>query len=251
MIFGAILAGGIGSRLNISSVPKQFLMLGNKPIIIHTIEKFLMCEKLDYVYVGINKNWVYYMNDLINEYEQSIDDPEVTINEYNIDTSRVKVTEGGSDRNLTLLNVINAIEKEYGESSENIIVTHDAVRPFVTLRMIEENIDAAIKYGACDTAVASIDTIVMSQDASFISEIPNRKEMYQGQTPQSFNMSMIKRLYMDLSEEEKAILTDACKICTVRNVPVKIVDGDTSNIKITTVGDYKIAQAMLGGITVD
>ena len=237
MIFGAILAGGIGSRLNISSVPKQFLMLGNKPIIIHTIEKFLMCEKLDYVYVGINKNWVYYMNDLINE--------------YNIDTSRVKVTEGGSDRNLTLLNVINAIEKEYGESSENIIVTHDAVRPFVTLRMIEENIDAAIKYGACDTAVASIDTIVMSQDASFISEIPNRKEMYQGQTPQSFNMSMIKRLYMDLSEEEKAILTDACKICTVRNVPVKIVDGDTSNIKITTVGDYKIAQAMLGGITVD
>ena len=75
--------------------------------------------------------------------------------------------------------------------------------------------------------------------------------MYQGQTPQSFNMSMIKKLYIDLSEEEKAVLTDACKICTVRNVGVKIVDGDMSNIKVTTVSDYKMAQAMLGGVSVD
>ena len=237
MIFGAILAGGIGSRLNISDIPKQFLMLGNKPIIIHTIQKFLLCKKLDYVYVGINKDWLYYMNDLLRE--------------YNIESDRVRVTEGGSDRNLTLLNVINTIESEHGENNQNIIVTHDAVRPFVTLRMINENIDAAIKYGACDTAVSSIDTIVMSGDSEFISKIPNRKVMYQGQTPQSFNMSMIKRLYMDLTQEEKDILTDACKICIVRDVPVKIVDGDISNIKITTIGDYKIAQAMLGGISVD
>ncbi len=237
MIFGAILAGGVGSRLNISNIPKQFFILGDKPIIIHTIEKFLVCERIDCIYVGIHKDWVCYMNDLLKQ--------------YNIDTNKVKLTEGGSDRNLTLLNVINSIESDYGESDEHIIVTHDAVRPFVTLRMIEENIDAAIKYGACDTAVAAIDTIVMSKDSEFISEIPNRKLMYQGQTPQSFNMSMIKKLYIDLSEEEKAVLTDACKICTVRNVGVKIVDGDMSNIKVTTVSDYKMAQAMLGGVSVD
>ena len=237
MIFGAILAGGVGSRLNISNIPKQFFILGDKPIIIHTIEKFLVCERIDCIYVGIHKDWVCYMNDLLKQ--------------YNIDTNKVKLTEGGSDRNLTLLNVINSIESDYGESDEHIIVTHDAVRPFVTLRMIEENIDAAIKYGACDTAVAAIDTIVMSKDSEFISEIPNRKLMYQGQTPQSFNMSMIKKLYMDLSEEEKAVLTNACKICTVRNVGVKIVDGDMSNIKVTTVSDYKMAQAMLGGVSVD
>ena len=183
MIFGAILAGGVGSRLNISNIPKQFFILGDKPIIIHTIEKFLVCERIDCIYVGIHKDWVCYMNDLLKQ--------------YNIDTNKVKLTEGGSDRNLTLLNVINSIESDYGESDEHIIVTHDAVRPFVTLRMIEENIDAAIKYGACDTAVAAIDTIVMSKDSEFISEIPNRKLMYQGQTPQSFNMSMIKKLYMD------------------------------------------------------
>ena len=237
MIFGAILAGGIGSRMNISDMPKQFLMLGDKPIIIHTIEKFTMCKRLDYIYIGIHKDWEYYMNDLLNK--------------YNIDTEKVKVTEGGSDRNITLQNVIEKREKVHGKSDEHIIVTHDAVRPFVTIRMIEDSIDAAIKYGACDTVISSIDTIAMSEDGEFINNIPNRKFMYQGQTPQSFNMTMIKNLYNELSQEEKSILTDACKICIVRNTPVKIVKGDISNIKITTVSDYKIAQAMLGGMKID
>ena len=72
--------------------------------------------------------------------------------------------------------------------------------------------------------------------------------MYQGQTPQSFQISLIKRLYLSLTEEEKEILTDACKICVVRDQPVHLVEGEISNIKITTISDYKIAQAMLGGI---
>ena len=75
--------------------------------------------------------------------------------------------------------------------------------------------------------------------------------MYQGQTPQSFKISLLKNLYNTLSEEEKAVFTDACSICVVKNVPVKIVKGDVSNLKITTVSDYKIAQAMLGGVKVD
>ena len=75
--------------------------------------------------------------------------------------------------------------------------------------------------------------------------------MYQGQTPQSFQINLLKRLYADLSEEEKNILTDACKICVVRNVPVHLVAGEVSNLKITTVSDYNIAQAMVGGELID
>ncbi len=71
--------------------------------------------------------------------------------------------------------------------------------------------------------------------------------MYQGQTPQSFNMSALKALYEDLSTEEKDLLTDACKVFVFRNRPVKFVAGDTFNIKITTVSDYKIAEAIVGG----
>ena len=237
MIFAAIVAGGVGSRMNISDMPKQFLPLGNRPIIIHTLEKFLMCSRFDKIYIGVHPDWVSHMEDLISK--------------YNIDSENIELVNGGTDRNSTIQNIINAIEAKYGEDDSNIIVTHDSVRPFVTLKMIEENIDTAIKYGACDTAVAAVDTIVVSEDGEEISSIPQRKLMYQGQTPQSFKISLLKNLYNDLSNEEKGLLTDACKICVVRNVPVKIVKGDVSNLKITTVSDYKIAQAMLGGVKVD
>lgn len=236
MIFGAVLAGGVGSRMNISDMPKQFLPLGKKPIILHTLEKFLMCNRFDRIYVGVHPNWQLHMQDLLDKH---------------LHGAPVTIVPGGGDRNSTILNIIGAIEKDHGESDEHIIVTHDSVRPFVTLRIINENIDAAIQYGACDTVVPAIDTIVVSEDGEEISNIPNRNLMYQGQTPQSFKMSMLKNLYHDLSEDEKGALTDACKICVVRNTPVKLVAGEISNIKITTVSDYKIAQAMVGGIDVD
>ena len=96
---------------------------------------------------------------------------------------------------LSLIHIFGAIETDFGADDGHIIVTHDSVRPFVTLRIIEENIDAALKCGACDTVVPAVDTIVESQDGEMITSIPRRDHMYQGQTPQSFNMSLLKRLY--------------------------------------------------------
>ncbi len=237
MIFGAILAGGIGSRMKIADMPKQFLPLGEKPIIIHTLEKFLICSRFDKIYIGVHPNWFSYMNDLIEKY---IDDKD-----------RVCTVVGGKDRNSTIFNIVDGIEKDYGVSDENIIVTHDAVRPFVTLRILNDNIDAALKYGACDTVVNATDTIVESVDGKSISNIPLRKYMYQGQTPQSFNISKLKAMYDDLSNEEKEDLTDACNIFVKRDHYVHLVEGEVSNMKITTVNDYEVVQAMLGGLDND
>ncbi len=234
MIFGAILAGGVGSRMHIADMPKQFLALGDKPIIVHTVEKFLICRRFEKVYVGVHPDWLGYMNDLIEKHLPS-------------EADRIEVVAGGGDRNGTIFNIIGEIESAYGESDEHIIVTHDSVRPFVSLRMIEENIDAAMACGAVDTVVPAVDTIVVSEDGKTISGIPNRAQMYQGQTPQSFRITLLKELYGSLSEDEKKILTDACKICVVRNYPVQLVLGAPTNLKITTPGDYKIAQAMVGG----
>lgn len=238
MIFGAILAGGIGSRMHTADMPKQFLPLGEKPILIHTLEKFLICSELQKVYIGVHCDWINYTEDLIGKYLSSV-------------AERVVVVCGGADRNETIQNIIIAIEKEHGVSEEHFIVTHDAVRPFVTTRMIEDNIAAVKEYGAVDTVISSVDTIVVSENGETISDIPNRAKMYQGQTPQSFRISLLKDLYRSLSEEEKGSLTDACKICVVRNYPVFLVEGDYTNLKITTPGDYKIAQAMVGGKILD
>lgn len=239
MIFGAILAGGVGSRMHMADMPKQFLPLGDKPIIVHTLEKFLTCSRFEAIYIGVHADWINYMTDLIEKHL-----PKEVQN-------KVIPVAGGSDRNGTILNVIAAIESTYGESDDHIIVTHDSVRPFVTLRMIEENIDYAEQYGAVDTVTPAVDTLVVSADGKFISSIPNRAEMYQGQTPQTFRINLLKTLYHSLTDEEKGLLTDACKICVVRNHPVYLVEGAYTNLKITTPGDYKIAQAMVGGNILD
>lgn len=235
MIFGAILAGGTGSRMGLTNMPKQFLELGDKPIIIHTLQKFLLNLKFGVIYLGIHENWTGYMEDLIENY---------IVDEEN--KNRIKIISGGTDRNSTIMNIVEDIEKNYILTNEDIIVTHDAVRPFITSRILEENIEMSLKYGACDTVIPAIDTIVVSENNKIIKEIPNRQYMYQGQTPQSFKILELKKLYNELSKEEKEILTDACKIFVIKGKEVHLVRGEISNLKITTQEDYKIAQAMIG-----
>ena len=143
------------------------------------------------------------------------------------------------------MNAIKFIEAE-GKLDENtVIVTHDSVRPFVTHRIIEENIKICESFDACDTVIPATDTIVEAQNGSTISNIPDRSRMYQGQTPQSFKAMKLKALYESLTEEEKEILTDACKIFVLKGEEVALVDGETFNIKITYPYDLRIAKSLL------
>lgn len=233
MNFAIVLAGGIGSRMGNSDTPKQYLMLGKQPIIIHTIEKFFVNSEFEHIIVLTPESWVAHTANMIKK----------TMGE----TDRVTVIAGGSTRNETLNNAIKFIEEKYGLDDDTIIVTHDAVRPFVTHRIIEENIAAAKKYGACDTVVPATDTIVESLDGEVISQIPNRATLFQGQTPQSFKAKKLKELYDSLTEEEKSILTDACKIFAMKGEPVHLVEGEVSNMKITYPFDLKVAATMLEG----
>lgn len=231
MIFGAILAGGVGSRMNIESMPKQYLPLGSKPVFLHTLEKFLMCDEFDAVYIGTHADWVDFTRDSVTSCAFA--------------KTPVKVVTGGQDRNGTIMNIIDAIEEDFGASDDHIIVTHDSVRPFVKLVTIKANIAAAREFGACDTVIPATDTIVVSEGGETIDSIPLRSAMYQGQTPQSFRISVLKKLYAGLDEGERATLTDACKILVLKGQSVHLVEGDVTNIKLTTLMDYKTAQAMV------
>ena len=230
MIYAQILAGGKGTRMGNTDMPKQFLMLGTKPIIIHTIEQFLINSKFSKILVACPKDWVSYMNDLLDKY---------------LPNSKVIVIEGGTTRNETIMNGCKYIEDKYGLNDDDIIVTHDAVRPFITPRIIDDNIDGMNDYDAVDTVIPATDTIVESKNGDVISDIPNRAYLYQGQTPQSFNIKKLINIYKSLTEDEKSILTDACKIFSIKKKKVKIVRGETYNIKITDIHDLKIANAIL------
>lgn len=230
MVFGAILAGGTGSRMGNYTLPKQFLPLGNKPIVVHVVEKFLIHPEIDCVVVGVNPEWHQYMEDLIEKYFPNRQD--------------LVLVDGGTDRNSTIYNIIQAIRK-ISQNDEDVVVTHDAVRPFVTVKMISENIALATKYGVCDTVIPATDTIVYSDNHEYITDIPVRKNTYQGQTPQSFQIKLFEDVYQQMTEEELAVVTDACKMFMLKGYKVYLAQGSISNIKITYAEDYKTAQIML------
>ncbi|MBP1890157.1 2-C-methyl-D-erythritol 4-phosphate cytidylyltransferase [Clostridium moniliforme] len=233
MIYAEILAGGKGTRMGNTEMPKQFLKIGDKPIIIHTVETFLLNVRFNKIIITTPKQWIQHTNDLMNKYI-----PESL-------RGKIAVCAGGSDRNESIMSGIRYIEEEFGINEEDIIVTHDAVRPFLTHRIINDNIDAALEIGACDTVVPAFDTIVESVNGKVISDIPRRDFMYQGQTPQSFNIKQLIKLYNSLSDDEKKILTDAAKIFVVKGKEVKLVQGEVFNMKITTPYDLKLANALV------
>ena len=211
MIYAGILAGGTGTRMGISNMPKQFLELGKKPILIHTIEKFLLEPEIEKIVVGVHEDWVSHAEDLVEQYVSAFAD-------------KIIITPGGVDRNTTIENIINRINEYKPLTDEDIIVTHDSVRPFITLRIIKDNIRLAKESDAVDTVVEAVDTIVESTNGECLDFL---------------------NLYNSLDKEEKQILTDACKIFVIKGKKVALAKGEYSNIKITTVTDLKIAKSML------
>lgn len=233
MIYGEILAGGKGTRMGNTPLPKQFLPIANRPIVLQTIDQFLLHEEFRMIFVVVPEDWMIYAKDLISKYSE----------EYK---KKIQIVKGGGDRNSTVMNGIAAIREKFGIEDDDIVVTHDAVRPFVSYRIIEENIKAAQRVGAADTAIPAIDTIVkVDTEKLMIDEIPERKIMYQGQTPQSFNINELQNAYDSMTDQEKNILTDAAKILRLQNKEVFIVEGEQQNFKITTSFDYQLAKSLV------
>ena len=292
MIYAAILAGGTGSRMGNTERPKQFLEIGGRPIIVHTVEAFLGCPEIDRILVVTPAEWVDYTIDVMQEYfghgargaklshypgdradhesNQIIDmnqdqgciykaeiihERETGVVKCDVsETSEkcilagscvINVLAGGATRNETLMNAIRRIDEEGALDDDTIIVTQDAVRPFVTEKMILDNIEAAKRTGACETAFPATDTIVESDDGRLVAGVPDRARLWMTQTPQSFRAKKLRELYESLSGDEKAVLTDAAKIFVIRGEPVEIVMGSRSNIKITYPEDLEMTEAIL------
>ena len=153
MIYAGIVAGGSGTRMKNAPLPKQFLEIGGVPVIIRTVKAFLSVAEIGKVIIGIKPDYYDYMSKLLDK--------------HSVDRGRVIIVNGGKDRNSTVMNIAREIEQTFGIFEGDIILTHDAVRPFVSERTIRENISAAREYGACGTYIPSADTIIASQAGAF------------------------------------------------------------------------------------
>jgi 2-C-methyl-D-erythritol 4-phosphate cytidylyltransferase len=222
-ISAIILMGGKGERFG-SIVPKQFHNLAGKPVFIHTLEKFICSGSFTEVVLVCPKEWIAEV--------KKIKDLETS--------TSINVVAGGATRRQSSFQGLLSVRKDTTH-----VVIHDAVRPFVTQKIIQDNIENAIKYGCVDTCIPSSDTIVHSQDLAYIDHIPARKNFLRGQTPQSFLLSKILHAHKQAELDSENEVTDDCSLITRLGEKVYVANGDEHNIKITTELDLYLAEQIL------
>lgn len=216
MEVGIILMGGTGQRLG-GDVPKQFRLLGNAPIYRHTVQRFLESNLFSCIVLVCHPAWMQKVREETAEQD-------------------VVVIAGGATRQESSRLGLRACP-----AGTTTVVIHDAVRPFVSPRILQDNIEMAKKHGAADTCIPSADTIVRSEDGEFLSEIPLRRHLWRGQTPQSFAYDLICRAHRTT---QKLNSSDDCSLVLEMKSPVALVLGDEANIKITTETDLQVAEAI-------
>lgn len=228
MVFAGICGGGQGTRFKSetnSGTPKQFLLLGGKPVISYCVETFLSCKEIEKVFVAVSEEYISYTEKLLS-------DP------------RVKVIKGGDSRGETVARLVKECENYSGASENDILVTHDAARPFVTPAAVGRSVEAARIYGASGTTLPASDTVLECREG-FVTGAPPRSEMYLAQTPQCFKIGLFNEIWGKLSREEKAAATDVCGMFYRAGAAVKIVEGDKECFKITYGEDMERAEQWL------
>lgn len=231
MNYGLILAGGTGQRMRTSGMPKQFLQVYGKPIIIYTLEKFDACEEVDKIVIACNSNYLDYMNQLLTNY---------------FFKKEIAVIVGGQDRQGSVKNGIDYIYAS-GGTGEDIIIIHDGVRPLIDQTIISENVHTAKKYGCAMTVKPVIESVVITdQDSVKFDDFEKRDDTYSLTAPQTFRLSLLVETYQKVESIDSPIpLLDAALAYTYLGNKIPLVKEYNHNIKITTPEDFYILKAIL------
>lgn len=231
MNYALILAGGTGQRMRTSGMPKQFLQVYGKPIIIYTIEKFNNCRDIDSIVVACNPQYIDYMNELISK---------------QLFTKPIVVISGGKDRQGSVQNGVDHIFNN-GGTPDDIVVIHDGVRPLVECDIISENVRVAKEKGCAMTVRPVIESVVIcDKDSAEFEDFKKRDNTYSLTSPQTFKLSVLVKAYKDVEGVEAPIpLLDAALAYTFMDHDIPLIKEYNHNIKITTPEDYYILKALV------
>ncbi len=233
MVYAAILAGGVGKRIEKHSIPKQFISIGGTPIIILTVREFLKSNRFEKIYIAIHKDWKEYLQELLTA---SFSDEEL---------ARVELVDGGKERLDSFTNVMDAVIASRGFHEEDILICHDSVRPFVSQQMINDCIDATLEDNFALTVVPTTDTIHVAHDEKYMEGTLDRNGLYNGQNPSGFNIALLKKAVDSFTDETKASVTGTTQLILKLGYKIRIVKGHTSNFKITTDNDLDVADRIV------
>lgn len=219
-----IFAGGAGQRMG-SELPKQFLTVYGKPILIHTLEKFQLHEEIDEIYLACIKEYIPYTKKLLKKYGIT-------------KMAKNGVLAGGTTgQDSIYLALKRAREFNDGDA---IVLIHDGVRPIITDEVISRNIKSVEKYGSAITCTPSFETPVISRDGKKVEETPYRDTVYTAQAPQSFRIDDILAVHEEIRKINPNYqgVVDSCTLMRSANKEVRIIEGNRGNIKVTTPNDY-------------
>jgi len=220
---------------NDNSLSKQFLMLNGKPIIVYSLNQFLKNERIYKIIIICASKHLDCLKEIINKYIK--------------DSNKIEVVESSKTRNESVIKGCNYISDKYGLKDEDVVIVHDSDNPFITQRIINENIDNVLKYRAVGTAIPATNTIFESTDNQFVSNIFDKNYIFQAQSPESFNIKRLMNFYNKVSKKEKETATKCCKIFTLKGEKVKLVEGDITNIKVTSTSDLARARDIVNSET--
>jgi len=223
-VFAIIPAAGSGSRLG-GKVKKQFLPLKGKPIIVHTLQRFEHCSDVDEIIVAVP--------------ESDIVEIEALLTRYRIHKVS-KAIVGGQKRQDSVRNALQRITPR----DSDIILVHDAVRPFVDSKKISQVVKAAKEFKAAVLAVQPKDTIRRSAGGGYFDQTLDRTALWLVQTPQAFKAHLLLKAY-EKAYEDRFYSTDEAALVERMGIKARIVEGSYDNIKITTPEDLELGVLIL------
>lgn len=234
MNIAIILAGGSGSRMGKTQMPKQFLQLHNKPVLAYSLITFNNCKNIDKIFVVCS-----------NEYKDLL---YKIIYEYKI-TKFENFFNPGRTRSESSWNALIGIKQTIKNIENSVVLIHDGARPLVTNKIIEENIQTARDFDVCETVLPCSDTIIQSLDNCTNTKTLNRNQLFTVQTPQSFKFDLIYSSYykyFNSYEVEKKELTDdiSC-IQLYESKKIYLIEGDKKNLKLTTPQDFIFLESFI------
>ena len=228
MNIAIIFAGGVGQRMHSGGIPKQFLELQGKPIIVYTIEHFQRCEDIDAIILISIETWIDYCNDLIKRYGLS---------------KVVAVIPGGNTGFESIDKGILKAKEMY--SNDSIVLIHDGVRPLIDQMTIKANIASVMKYGSSITVSSAIETILKQNSHDDVEEIIDRNICQIAKAPQSFYLKDIFEAHERAKLDGIVDFIDSASLMFHYGYSLHTVVGSADNIKITTPKDFYVFKAFV------
>lgn len=232
MNIAVIFAGGSGERMHTRDVPKQFLLIHNKPVIIYTLEWFDKHPEIDAIVVACKEDTIDFLNSLIYKYR----------------IEKVKeVVPGGKTGQMSIYNGLCAAKKVADEAGEKnaIVLIHDGVRPMINTKIIADNIASVKKNGSAITTGLVTETVLVIDDNRTIDYVPNREKSRVAKAPQSFWLNDILEAHQKAQRDGIYNCIDSCTMMKGYGHSLYLVDGPAENIKITTQSDFYTMRAIL------